>query len=43
MEEEDANLLRVTVRRLRAKIEPVPSSPTYLQTVRGVGYVFVTT
>ena len=41
-EEDDANLLRVTVRRLRAKIEPVPSDPTYLQTVRGIGYVFVT-
>lgn len=40
-EEDDANLLRVTVRRLRAKIEPAPSDPTYLRTVRGTGYIFV--
>ncbi len=40
-DEEDANLVRVTVRRLRSKIEPDPSVPTYLQTVRGVGYKFV--
>ena len=39
--DEDANLVRVTVRRLRSKIEPTPSTPTYLQTVRGVGYRFV--
>ncbi|MCB0131179.1 MAG: winged helix-turn-helix transcriptional regulator, partial [Caldilineaceae bacterium] len=41
--DEDANLVRVTVRRLRSKIEEVPSKPTYLQTVRGFGYKFVTT
>lgn len=39
--DEDANLVRVTVYRLRSKIEPVPSRPTYLQTVRGIGYCFV--
>lgn len=43
IEEDDANLLRVTIRRLRAKIEPVPSKPTYLRTVRGTGYIFVDT
>jgi DNA-binding response OmpR family regulator len=31
----DANILRV-----RRKIEPAPSQPGYLHTVRGVGYVF---
>ena len=32
--------LRVHVSRLRAKIEPNPSKPTYIQTKRGVGYRF---
>ena len=40
--DEDANLVRVTIRRLRSKIERNPSAPAYLQTVRGVGYKFVT-
>ncbi|HLU77167.1 MAG TPA: two-component system response regulator OmpR [Burkholderiales bacterium] len=31
----------VQVSRLRKLIEPDPSSPTYIQTVRGFGYVFV--
>ena len=26
--------------RLRRKIEPEPTSPTFIKTVRGVGYVF---
>jgi two-component system response regulator RegX3 len=30
--------LDVHVRRLRAKIEPDPADPTYILTVRGVGY-----
>jgi DNA-binding response OmpR family regulator len=34
------NLIEVTVRRLREKIEPNPSQPSYIQTVRGVGYRF---
>lgn len=34
------NLVEVTVRRLREKIEPDPSQPTYLLTVRGTGYKF---
>ena len=34
----DENTLTVTVRRLREKIEPDPSHPRYLVTVRGLGY-----
>lgn len=34
--------LRVHIRRLREKIESEPSSPRYLRTVRGVGYIFGT-
>jgi len=36
------NLVEVGIRRLRSKIEPVPSSPQYITTVRGVGYRFTT-
>lgn len=32
------NVLDVFVRQLRLKIEPNPDRPTYIQTVRGVGY-----
>jgi DNA-binding response OmpR family regulator len=32
------NTLMVHIRRLREKIEPNPSSPQYLMTVRGLGY-----
>ena len=35
------NLVEVGVRRLREKIEEVPSRPSYIQTVRGIGYRFV--
>jgi len=35
---EDTRTLDVHVRWLRERIEPDPSSPVYLQTVRGVGY-----
>lgn len=35
------NLVEVTVRRVREKIEPDPSQPVYLLTVRGAGYRFV--
>jgi two-component system alkaline phosphatase synthesis response regulator PhoP len=28
------------VRHLREKLEPTPSEPRYIQTVRGVGYRF---
>ena len=34
----DDNTLSVYIRRLREKIEPDPSSPEYLLTVRGFGY-----
>ncbi|HSN73846.1 MAG TPA: response regulator transcription factor [Anaerolineae bacterium] len=34
------NLVEVTIRRLREKIEPAPSHPVYILTVRGTGYKF---
>lgn len=37
----DREMLRQLVRRLRAKIEPNPSEPIYIQTVPGVGYGLV--
>ncbi|MFK5635629.1 MULTISPECIES: winged helix-turn-helix domain-containing protein [unclassified Ornithinimicrobium] len=39
----DTKTLDVHVKRLRAKIEPDPSSPTLIITVRGLGYKFETT
>jgi two-component system, OmpR family, KDP operon response regulator KdpE len=39
--EENDELVRVTISRLRRKIEPDPSSPRYVVTVPGVGYRFV--
>jgi len=36
----DTKTLDVHVKRLRAKIEPEPSTPRYLVTVRGLGYKF---
>lgn len=36
------NLVEVAIRRLRLKIEEDPSAPTYLVTVRGMGYKFNT-
>ncbi|NLE75449.1 MAG: response regulator transcription factor [Chloroflexi bacterium] len=36
-----SNLVEVSIRRLREKIEPDASRPSYIQTVRGVGYRFV--
>ena len=36
----ESNRVDVYIRRLREKIEPEPSSPIYVRTVRGVGYVF---
>jgi two-component system response regulator RegX3 len=38
----DTKTLDVHVKRLRAKIEPQPSSPKFLVTVRGLGYKFET-
>ncbi len=39
----DESTVTVHVRRLREKIEPDPSHPTYIQTVWGVGYKFEAT
>ncbi|MEY3407857.1 MAG: hypothetical protein RL038_918 [Actinomycetota bacterium] len=36
----DTKTLDVHVKRLRAKIEPDPAEPKYIQTVRGLGYKF---
>ncbi|GAB2887956.1 response regulator [Nocardioides pacificus] len=36
----DTKTLDVHVKRLRAKLEPEPSEPRYLVTVRGLGYKF---
>jgi two-component system response regulator RegX3 len=36
----DTRTLNVLITRLRAKIEPDPSTPRHLQTLRGVGYKF---
>ena len=36
----DTKTLDVHVKRLRGKIEPEPSSPRYIVTVRGLGYKF---
>jgi DNA-binding response OmpR family regulator len=35
----DRDLVRGLVRRLRTKVEPDPSHPTYIQTVPGIGYL----
>ena len=34
----DRDMLRQLVRRLRSKIEPDPTQPTYIETVPGLGY-----
>jgi len=36
----DTKTLDVHVKRLRSKIEPEPSTPRYIVTVRGLGYKF---
>jgi len=35
----NTNLVDVTIRRLRRKLEPDPARPTYIMTVPGVGYL----
>ena len=37
----DENALSVTVKRLRDKLEEIPSKPNYLKTVYGIGYTWV--
>lgn len=37
----DENAIMVYINRLRQKIEADPAKPTYIQTVRGLGYRFV--
>jgi two-component system, OmpR family, response regulator RegX3 len=37
----DTRALDVHIKRLRSRIEPDPSAPRHLQTVRGVGYKFL--
>ena len=36
----DENALSVTMKRLRNKLEDIPSSPKYLKTVYGIGYTW---
>lgn len=36
----DENALSVTVKRLRDKLEDIPSKPVYLKTVYGIGYTW---
>ena len=36
----DENALSVTVKRLRDKLEEIPSKPNYLKTVYGIGYTW---
>ena len=37
----DGRIVDAHIARLRKKIEPDPSAPTYVTTVRGLGYRFV--
>lgn len=39
---DDLSFVRVTMRRLRSKVEKEPSEPEYLKTVHGLGYQFAT-
>jgi DNA-binding response OmpR family regulator len=37
----DDNTVMVHIRKLREKIEKNPSQPSYIKTIRGLGYKFV--
>ncbi|MEG0847454.1 MAG: response regulator transcription factor [Niameybacter sp.] len=37
----DENALSVTIKRLRDKLEDIPSTPRYIKTVYGIGYTWV--
>lgn len=37
----DENALSVTIKRLRDKLEDIPSKPQYIKTVYGIGYTWV--
>ncbi len=39
---DDVSFVRVTMRRLRSKVELEPGNPQYLKTVHGLGYQFAT-
>jgi DNA-binding response OmpR family regulator len=41
-DEDDTNLLKHVVYRLRRKLEPDPVQPTYVRTISGEGYLFST-
>lgn len=36
----DENTLAVNIRRLREKIEDIPSKPNYIKNIRGLGYIW---
>lgn len=36
----DENALSVTIKRLRDKLEDIPSAPQYIKTVYGIGYIW---
>lgn len=37
----DQNTIAVNIRRLREKIEDIPSQPKYIKNIRGVGYMWI--
>ncbi|MFB0921280.1 MAG: response regulator transcription factor [Oscillospiraceae bacterium] len=39
----DENALSVTVKRLRDKLEDIPSNPVYIKTIYGIGYTWAVT
>ena len=39
--DENSHLIKVYIRRIRQKVEPDPSNPTYILTIPGVGYTLV--